>query len=126
SARSADGRGMKQGDVYALNAPYQGGTHPPDITVIEPVFASSESNLPEFFVAARGHHADVGGISPGSMPPGSRSIEEEGVILDNVLLVEGGELREAAIRDLLGSGLWPVRNIDQNIADLRVRLENHG
>ncbi|MEG3181223.1 hydantoinase B/oxoprolinase family protein [Sphingomonas sp. LT1P40] len=119
--RGADGRGIRRGDVYALNAPYDGGTHLPDITVIQPVFAGN-GDTPDFFVAARGHHADIGGISPGSMPPDSRSIEEEGVVLDNFLLVENGRLREAATRALLGSGRWPARNIDQNIADLSAQI----
>ncbi|MBR0550997.1 hydantoinase B/oxoprolinase family protein [Sphingomonadaceae bacterium LXI357] len=120
--RTKDGRGIRRGDVYALNAPYDGGTHLPDITVIQPVFASEESDVPDFFVAARGHHADVGGTSPGSMPSDSRSIEEEGIIFDNVLIVEEGRFREAEIRDLLGSGDWPARNIDQNIADLAAQI----
>jgi 5-oxoprolinase (ATP-hydrolysing) len=119
--RGGDGRGIRAGDVYALNAPYDGGTHLPDITVIQPVFATG-GERPDFFVAARGHHADIGGISPGSMPPNSRSIDEEGVVLDNFLLVEGGVLREAETRALLGSGRWPARNIDQNIADLAAQV----
>ena len=118
----ADGRGMRPGDAYALNAPYQGGTHLPDITVIMPVFAEAGDQEPAFFVAARGHHADVGGISPGSMPSDSRSIEEEGVILDNVLLVDEGRLREAELRYLLRSNRWPARNPDQNVADLSAQI----
>ncbi|MCW3837900.1 hydantoinase B/oxoprolinase family protein [Sphingomonas canadensis] len=118
--RRADGRGIRPGDVYALNAPYQGGTHLPDITVIQPVFTGGTA--PAFWVAARGHHADVGGISPGSMPPASRSIEDEGVILDNVLLVEDGRLREAEIRAIFAAGPHPARNIDQNIADLAAQI----
>ena len=116
-----DRRGMQPGDVYALNAPYDGGTHLPDVTVIMPVFVDGR-NAPAFHVAARGHHADIGGITPGSMPPGSRSVKEEGVILDNLLVVDRGEFREAAIRDLLGSGPYPARNIDQNIADLSAQI----
>ncbi len=116
-----DGRGMQPGDVYALNAPYDGGTHLPDVTVIMPVFVDGR-DAPAFHVAARGHHADIGGITPGSMPPGSRSVEEEGVILDNLLVVDRGEFREAAIRDLLGAGPYPARNIDQNIADLSAQI----
>ncbi len=119
--RGTDGRGIRRGDVYALNAPYDGGTHLPDITVIQPVFAG-DGNTPDFFVAARGHHADIGGISPGSMPPNSRSIEDEGVVIDNFLLVDGDRLREAETRVLLGSGSWPARNIDQNIADLSAQI----
>ena len=120
--RRVDGRGIRRGDVYALNAPYDGGTHLPDITVIQPVFASDDSTAPDFFVAARGHHADIGGISPGSMPPGSTSIEQEGVIFDNVLLVENGQLCEADTRTLLASGPYPARNIDMNIADLSAQI----
>lgn len=120
--RTNDGRGIRRGDVYALNAPYDGGTHLPDITVIQPVFASDNRAAPDFFVAARGHHADIGGISPGSMPPDSTSIEQEGVIFDNVLLVEGGRLREAETRALLASGPYPARNIDMNIADLSAQV----
>ena len=112
---------MRPGDAYALNAPYRGGTHLPDITVIMPVFAGG-GERPDFFVAARGHHADVGGISPGSMPPDSRTIADEGVILDDVTLVENGRLREAELRALLGSGPWPARAIDQNIADLSAQV----
>jgi 5-oxoprolinase (ATP-hydrolysing) len=86
-----------------------------------PVFVEGDA-VPAWFVAARGHHADVGGISPGSMPPGSRTLDEEGVLIDNVLLVDRGTLREAAIRELLASGPWPARNIDQNLADLRAQV----
>ncbi len=117
--RTSDGRGIREGDVYALNAPYNGGTHLPDITVIQPVFV--EGKL-AFFTAARGHHADVGGISPGSMPPNSTDIREEGIIFDNVLLVENGELLEAETRALLASGPYPARNIDMNIADLSAQI----
>ena len=116
----ADGRGILPGDVYALNAPYDGGTHLPDITVIMPVFAGADR--PAFFVAARGHHADIGGISPGSMPPDSRSIEQEGVVIDNLLLVDAGGFREAAVRELLGSGRYPSRAIDMNVADLKAQV----
>ncbi|WP_315761011.1 hydantoinase B/oxoprolinase family protein [Sphingomonas sp. Y38-1Y] len=119
--RGADGRGIRRGDVYALNAPYDGGTHLPDITVIQPVFVGT-GDTPDFFVAARGHHADVGGITPGSMPPDSRTIEDEGIVFDNVLLVEDGVLREGEVRDLLASGRWPARNIDMNLADLAAQV----
>lgn len=112
---------IRAGDVYALNAPYDGGTHLPDITVIMPVFIKEE-NRPTYFVAARGHHADIGGISPGSMPPNSQSVEEEGVLIDNVKIVSGGRFLEAEVRSLLGSGKWPSRNIDQNIADLKAQV----
>jgi 5-oxoprolinase (ATP-hydrolysing) len=118
---AVDGRGMQPGDVYALNAPYDGGTHLPDVTVVMPVFVDGRE-MPSFYVAARGHHADIGGITPGSMPPGSRSVEEEGVILDNLLAVDRGDFREGAIRALLASGPYPARNIDQNIADLSAQI----
>jgi len=122
SRRSGDGRGMLQGDAYVLNAPYAGGTHLPDITVVMPVFATPDDMQPAWFVAARGHHADVGGISPGSMPPASRDLAEEGVILDNVLLVDRGRFREAELRELLAAGPWPARNPGQNIADLKAQV----
>ena len=117
-----DGRGIRRGDAYVLNDPYRGGTHLPDITVIMPVFYSDEEAEPSAFVAARGHHADVGGIAPGSMPPDSRTIEDEGVLIDNALLVDEGHFLEAEMRALLGSGPRPARNIDRNISDLRAQL----
>ncbi|WP_374553069.1 hydantoinase B/oxoprolinase family protein [Sphingobium yanoikuyae] len=120
--RAIDGRGMLPGDVYALNAPYDGGTHLPDVTVVMPVFVDGKAGAPAFYVAARGHHADIGGISPGSMPPDSRSIEEEGIVLDNVLVVDQGRFLEGDLRVLLGSGRWPSRNVDQNIADLSAQI----
>ncbi|NUT00210.1 MAG: 5-oxoprolinase [Sphingomonas sp.] len=118
----ADGRGIRRGDAYVLNDPYRGGTHLPDITVIVPVFYGDEDAEPSAFVAARGHHADIGGIAPGSMPPDSRSIDEEGVLIDNALLVDEGHFLESKIRALLGSGEWPARNIDRNISDLKAQL----
>jgi 5-oxoprolinase (ATP-hydrolysing) len=111
---------MKPGDVYVLNAPYNGGTHLPDVTVITPVFSSGNEIL--FYVGSRGHHADIGGITPGSMPPGSKVVEEEGVLIDNFLLVERGRLREAETVALLTSGRYPARNVQQNIADLRAQI----
>ena len=111
---------MRDGEVYALNDPYRGGTHLPDITVIMPVFAGGE--VPAYFVAARGHHADVGGTTPGSMPPDSRTIEDEGVIFDDVPIVANGVMRSDAIRALLESGRYPARNIDQNLADLAAQV----
>ena len=117
-----DGRGIRRGDAYVLNDPYRGGTHLPDITVIVPVFYGDEDAEPSAFVAARGHHADVGGIAPGSMPPESCSIEEEGVLIDNVLMVDEGHFLEGKIRELLGSGKWPARNVDRNISDLKAQL----
>ncbi|MRV71773.1 5-oxoprolinase [Duganella sp. FT92W] len=115
---------MAPGDAYALNVPYNGGTHLPDITVVSPVFGADRGPgaQPVFYVAARGHHGDVGGITPGSMPPNSTTIDEEGVLLDNVKIVEGGVFLEPLVRSLFGAGPWPARNIDQNIADLIAQL----
>lgn len=121
-AGGRDGRGLRPGDAYALNAPYEGGTHLPDITVIMPVFISGDDPAPAYFVAARGHHADIGGIAPGSMPPDSKSVEEEGVMLDNVLIVDQGVFLEEALTALLGGGRWPSRNIAQNIGDLKAQV----
>jgi 5-oxoprolinase (ATP-hydrolysing) len=118
---SRDGRGMKPGDAYVLNAPYRGGTHLPDITVIMPVFLEAEP-APAWYVAARGHHADIGGTTPGSMPPDSKTVAEEGVLIDNQLLVDAGAFREAEIRALLASGPWPARNPAVNIADLKAQV----
>ena len=116
-----DGRGIRRGDAYVLNDPYRGGTHLPDITVIVPVFYDDEEEPPAF-VAARGHHADIGGIAPGSMPPDSRSIDQEGVLIDNELLVDEGHFREGETRALLSSGKWPARNPGRNISDLKAQL----
>jgi 5-oxoprolinase (ATP-hydrolysing) len=113
---------MRAGDMYVLNAPYAGGTHLPDVTVVMPVFLEAASLRPDFFVAARGHHADIGGVTPGSMPASSTRIEQEGVLLDNVKLVDAGVLLEADIRALLGSGEHPARNVEQNLADLRAQV----
>ncbi len=120
---------MKPGETYMLNDPYNGGTHLPDITVITPVFGDAVGGTAGvgsgellFFVASRGHHADVGGITPGSMPSGSTVIEEEGVLIDNFLLVENGELREAATIALLEGAVHPVRNVVQNLGDLKAQL----
>ena len=119
--KAVDGRGMQPGDVYALNSPYHGGTHLPDITVIMPVFPQ-DAMRPAFFVAARGHHADVGGISPGSMPPDSTAIDQEGVLIDNMLVVDKGGMRTAELRAIFADHYWPARNIDQNIADLSAQV----
>ncbi|HQR12004.1 MAG TPA: hydantoinase B/oxoprolinase family protein [Casimicrobiaceae bacterium] len=149
---------MRRGDVFVLNAPYNGGTHLPDVTVIAPVFLDTlpealssprtrgssvvdgkplgprvrgddERNsdtapapVPEFYVASRGHHADIGGITPGSMPPDSTHVDEEGVLLDNVQLVAEGRFLETEMRAILASGRYPSRNIDQNLADLRAQV----
>jgi 5-oxoprolinase (ATP-hydrolysing) len=129
---------MKSGDVYVLNDPYHGGTHLPDVTVVTPVYpdngdgdsvaagiatgAGSRAAAPSFFVASRGHHADIGGTTPGSMPPFSTRIDEEGVLIDNFTLIERGSLREDALRDLLERGPYPSRNPEQNLADLRAQI----
>jgi 5-oxoprolinase (ATP-hydrolysing) len=105
-----------------MNDPYHGGTHLPDITVVTPVFLDDADAAPSFFVASRGHHADIGGITPGSMPPFSAHIAEEGVLIDNFKLVEAGVLREAALRDVLEGGRYPARNPSQNLADLRAQI----
>ena len=112
---------MKPGDVYVLNAPYNGGTHLPDVTVITPVFDAGGRKI-LFYVGSRGHHADIGGITPGSMPPNSKVVEEEGVLIDNFLLVENGRLREKEAVALLSSGRYPARNVEQNMADLRAMV----
>ena len=114
---------MQRGDVFVLNDPYHGGTHLPDITVITPVYLeSSDGEKPLFFVGSRGHHADVGGITPGSMPPFSTRIEEEGVQINNVKLVAQGVLQEATMVALLQSGQYPSRNPQQNMADLKAQI----
>ena len=112
---------MKPGDVYALNAPYNGGTHLPDVTVITPVWDDGDAEI-LFYVGSRGHHADIGGITPGSMPPDSKTVDEEGVLIDNFLLVEGGRFRETETIELLTSGRYPVRNVVQNLADLHAQI----
>jgi 5-oxoprolinase (ATP-hydrolysing) len=111
---------MCAGDVYVLNDPYHGGTHLPDITVVTPVYLEAAGR--SFFVASRGHHADIGGTTPGSMPPFSRSIAEEGVLIDNFKAVEAGTLRESALLELLTGGEYPARNPPQNLADLRAQI----
>ncbi|MFN9278558.1 MAG: hydantoinase B/oxoprolinase family protein, partial [Betaproteobacteria bacterium] len=116
---------MREGDAYVLNDPYHGGTHLPDVTVVTPVFLQAADAAPSFFVASRGHHADIGGSTPGSMPPFSSTIAEEGVLFDNFLLVRDGALREAELRAQLASGAWPARNPDQTIADLRAQIASN-
>jgi len=113
---------MQPGDVYVLNDPYHGGTHLPDVTVVTPVYLGHGDARPSFYVGSRGHHADIGGTTPGSMPPFSKTIDEEGVLFDNFLLVRDGRLREAELRTLLGCGAWPARNPQQTIADLRAQI----
>ena len=112
---------MKPGDAFMLNAPYNGGTHLPDVTVVTPVFDAAGKEL-IFSVACRAHHADIGGISPGSMPATSASIHEEGVLIDNVRLVGAGMFREQEVRELLASGTHPARNPDQNVADFKAQI----
>ncbi|PSJ58758.1 hydantoinase B/oxoprolinase family protein [Kumtagia ephedrae] len=109
------------GDVYALNAPYRGGTHLPDITVCTPVFDSGGASI-LFWVASRGHHADIGGTTPGSMSPSARTIEEEGVYIDNFKLVEEGAFREEALLELLQGARYPARNVVQNVNDLKAQV----
>ena len=108
-----------EGDAFMLNSPYQGGTHLPDVTVVSPVFVAGR---PAFWLGSRGHHADIGGRTPGSSPPDSTTLEDEGVLIDLVPLVRGGQLREAETRALLTSGRWPCRAVDQNIADLKAQV----
>ena len=110
---------VKPGDAYMLNSPYNGGTHLPDVTVITPVFIG---DAPAFWLGSRGHHADIGGRTPGSSPPDSRHISEEGVLIDLFTVVDQGQLREAQTRALLASGPYPCRAIDQNMADLKAQI----
>jgi 5-oxoprolinase (ATP-hydrolysing) len=109
---------MEEGDAFVINAPYDGGTHLPDITVVMPVFVEGRRR---FFAASRGHHADIGGITPGSMPPFSKTIAEEGVLFDGLRMVHRGKFDEAAVRAVLDAGTWPARNPAQNIADLEAQ-----
>ena len=110
---------VAEGDAFMLNSPYNGGTHLPDVTVVTPVFHGGEV---VFWLGSRGHHADIGGRTPGSGPPDSTHIDHEGVLIDNVRLVERGELQEARARDVLASGTYPARNPDQNMADLKAQV----
>ncbi|MES2896079.1 MAG: hydantoinase B/oxoprolinase family protein [Pseudomonadota bacterium] len=112
---------LKPGEAYALNNPYAGGTHLPDITVVMPIFMGEAADA-AFYVAARGHHADVGGIQPGSMPPFSHTLDEEGVLLDALPIMRGGKFLEAQTRAALGSGRWPSRAPDRNVADLKAQI----
>ncbi len=115
------GAGMRKGDTYAVNDPYHGGTHLPDVTVITPVF-DTEGDRILFYVASRGHHAEIGGIQPGSMPANSRTIEEEGILFDNWLLAEAGRFREEETLRLLTEAPYPSRNPKTNLADLRAQI----
>ncbi len=112
------GADMQPGDVFITNAPYDGGTHLPDVTVVMPVFVEDTRS---FFVAARGHHADIGGITPGSMPPFSRDISEEGVLFDGIRMARDGHFDETLLRHVLAGNAYPARNPDQNIADLKAQ-----
>ena len=117
----AHGTDLRPGDAFLLNSPYHGGTHLPDMTVVTPVFDPSGRHV-HFFTASRAHHADVGGTTPGSMPPGSRSIAEEGVLVAPTRIVRAGCFDEPAVFRLLTAGRWPARNVAQNLADLRAQL----
>lgn len=116
---AAVGATAREGDAWMLNSPWNGGTHLPDVTVITPVFVGGQA---AFWLGSRGHHADIGGRTPGSGPPDSTTIEEEGVVIDLFPLVAQGQLREAETRALLASGRWPCRSIDQNMADLKAQI----
>jgi 5-oxoprolinase (ATP-hydrolysing) len=121
AVRDAFGGGLQPGDAYLVNSPYAGGTHLPDMTVVSPVFDEGGAGL-AFFTASRAHHADVGGISPGSMPPDSRSIADEGVLVPPTRIMRGGVLDTERLRQLFCGGRWPARNFPQNLADLRAQL----
>ncbi|MBO1080820.1 hydantoinase B/oxoprolinase family protein [Roseomonas haemaphysalidis] len=112
---------LKPGDVVALNNPYNGGNHLPDITVVTPVFDEAGAEI-LFFVGSRGHHADIGGLTPGSTPPNSTTLEEEGVVIDDFLLVDGGRIREAEFRALLAGAKYPARSPDVNVADVKAQV----
>lgn len=112
---------MRPGDVFMLNAPFNGGTHLPDVTVVTPVFDEAGTEI-LFYVCSRGHHADIGGRTPGSAPPDSRHIDEEGVLIDNFKLIDQGRLREVELRELLASGPYPCRDIETNLADLAAQV----
>ncbi len=112
---------IKPGDVFLINAPYNGGTHLPDLTVCTPVFDDAQTEI-RFWVASRGHHADIGGIAPGSMSPLAVNIEQEGVYIDNFKLVDQGQFREDALADLLNGAKYPVRNLTQNVNDLKAQI----
>ncbi len=124
---------IQEGDAFMLNDPYNGGTHLPDITIIRPVFSRELANGHDeaeeqhdndivFYVASRGHHADIGGVTPGSIPPNSQRVDEEGILIDNFKLVKSGVLQEESIRELLTTGDLPVRNIEYNMADIKAQL----
>ena len=118
------GNTLKPGDSIALNNPADGGTHLPDVTVITPVFDPAGREI-RFFVGSRGHHADIGGLTPGSTPPNSHTIEDEGVVLDDFLLVSQGDFREEAFREALASAKYPARSPDVNVADIKAQLASN-
>ena len=113
---------MQPGDSWLINSPYHGGTHLPDMTVVTPVFMRTNNDQPDFFVASRAHHADIGGSTPGSMPPFSKTIEEEGALFELFQLVRAHDFLERELRDTLVAGRYPARNPGQNVADLRAQL----
>lgn len=115
---------LQDGDAFAVNTPYNGGTHLPDVTLVKPVFVEAKSGIKKlaFFVAARGHHADIGGITPGSMPPFSSHIEDEGILIDNLKVMDQSVFLDDAVRDCLTDHKYPVRNLEQNIADLKAQI----
>jgi 5-oxoprolinase (ATP-hydrolysing) len=115
------GNRLRPGDAIALNDPYAGGTHLPDITLITPIFDAAGANI-RFFAGARAHHADVGGLTPGSTPPFSKTLEDEGVVIDSLFIMKGGEFQEEAFRACLTGAKNPARNPDQNIADMKAQL----
>jgi 5-oxoprolinase (ATP-hydrolysing) len=121
TVQKSRGETLKPGDMIALNNPFNGGTHLPDVTVIAPVFDRDGKSI-RFFVANRGHHADIGGLTPGSTPPDARTLEEEGVVIDDFPVLSKGEFRENALRDLLSGAPYPARNPDANISDLRAQI----
>jgi len=121
SVLRAHGTAIRPGDAFAINAPYNGGTHLPDITVVTPVFDEAGKNI-LFFVASRGHHADIGGIAPGSMSPNATHIDEEGVYIDGAKVVDAGRFLDADVRAMLTGARYPVRNLDQNLGDLRAQI----
>lgn len=112
---------LQAGDAYAINDPYNGGTHLPDLTIVSPAFDESGQRI-LFFVASRGHHADIGGISPGSMPANSTSIEEEGILFQHMLVMRNSQILEEQIKEHLSSGPFPARNVSQNLADLKAQV----
>jgi 5-oxoprolinase (ATP-hydrolysing) len=112
---------MSPGDAFLINAPYNGGTHLPDITLIKPVYDENNEQV-IFYVATRGHHADIGGTVPGSAPAYSKHVKEEGILIDNFNLVSKGIFQEKEIYNLLSSGEYPARNIKDNIADLKAQV----